>query len=183
VITDRPCVLAGSAAGLPISVGEGAGLWVLDCVEVLPIKFRLAMSGAVPEGAEWSWGPNAGSDLVDPITNNPLNPGSGNCADVPGPYTPPPAVNILSVAIAGTATVIVAFSGPIAVNSGVTPDAGFTIGDGGSVVPVTVSPLDATRVTLELSGEPADGWPWQLGAQPNWLVTPAVVPQDGFVTA
>src|SRR5215213_4408333 len=63
VVTDRPCVLLGSAAGLPIAV---AGLSVLDCVEVLPVKFALAMSGAVPQGSAWTWGPAAGNDLVDP---------------------------------------------------------------------------------------------------------------------
>jgi hypothetical protein len=69
---------------------------------------------------------------------------------------------------------------PVSVSSRIPPG---RRGDGGADVPVAVSPLDATRVTLELSGEPADGWPWQLGAQPNWLITPATVPLYGVVTA
>ena len=99
VITDRPVVSVGSAASLPISV---ASLSVVAATQVLPFKFRLTMSGAVPQGSAWAWGSGGDDDLVDPITNNPLNPSSGNCSDVPGPYTPPvlPAV-VLSATIAG----------------------------------------------------------------------------------
>jgi hypothetical protein len=50
-------------------------------------------------------------------------------------------------------------------------------------VPIAVSLLDATRVTLKLPADAVDGWPWQLGAQPNWLTTPATLPQSGTVTA
>src|SRR5438045_1961702 len=54
VITDRPCVLVPPANSirLPLAV---AGLSVQDAVEMLPIKFRLQMSGAVPRGAPWTW--------------------------------------------------------------------------------------------------------------------------------
>jgi hypothetical protein len=92
-------------------------------------------------------------------------------------------VLILSAALAGPATVILTFSAAVAVDESATPDAGFTIGEGGGNVPLAVALLDATRVTLDLLAETADGQPWQLGAQPNWLLTPATVPQSGTVTA
>src|SRR4051812_23157107 len=101
--------------------------------------------------------------IIPPAARHRRNRKEKPATDEPTP-PPPTPVTILSVVLTGETTAVVEFSGAVSVETEVTPDAGFTIGDGGSVVPITVSPLDATRVTLELSGDPADGWPWQLGA-------------------
>src|SRR4051794_31772096 len=91
VVTDRPCVIVPPSPGppaLPLVVAGEGGLTVVGAVEILPVKFRIAMSGAVPAGAAWSWttGPCA---LIDPVSNHAPNAAAGACADTPGPYPPP----------------------------------------------------------------------------------------------
>jgi hypothetical protein len=88
VVTDRPCVIVPGPLALPLIV---AGLSVAAATEVLPVKFRVAMSAAVPAGSAWTWGAGGAGpcSLVDPVTNHAPNPASGSCADSPGPYPPP----------------------------------------------------------------------------------------------
>src|SRR4051794_36211517 len=62
VVTDRPCVLLSAA--LPLQI-EGLSILTATAT-VLPIKFRVSMSGAVPQGAAWQWLGN-NSQLYDPI--------------------------------------------------------------------------------------------------------------------
>src|SRR3954466_11214969 len=49
--TDRPCVIVPGPPALPLGL---AGLAVVGAAEVLPVKFRVAMAGAVPAGAAWA---------------------------------------------------------------------------------------------------------------------------------
>src|SRR5215203_3334149 len=55
ILTDRPCLLGGSVAQLPLSV---AGLVVLEAEQVNAVRFRLWMNGPVPLGSAWTWGPD-----------------------------------------------------------------------------------------------------------------------------
>lgn len=110
LITDRPCVLVPGPLALPLSVG---GLSILGASEILPIKFRLEMSGPVPQGAAWTWGPGA-SSLIDPLSNHAPNPASGFCADTPGPYGPPAPLTLVFASFdAITAILRLGFDRPI----------------------------------------------------------------------
>ncbi|HYE17889.1 MAG TPA: hypothetical protein VEA69_05570, partial [Tepidisphaeraceae bacterium] len=89
VIVDRPCVLTG--IGLPLIVHGSGGetLAIVAAAMVLPTKFQVTLSDAVPAGAAWQWAGGA-AQLVDAVTGHAPNAGHGTCADVPGPYVPPP---------------------------------------------------------------------------------------------
>ena len=174
VVTDRPVILVGGAVSLPFAV---AGLSVEEGVAVSPVKFRLWMNGPVPAGSAWTWGADAppGGELVDPITGNPLNASSGDCADVPGAYTPlPPASMVAAFAEGNTAQLT--FDRPVVLTGD--PVDGAILFDG--VQPDSVagsgSPEVLTFVTPNAIGP---GSTWAISSQPSYVVTPIANPAGG----
>jgi hypothetical protein len=183
VVTDRPCLLAGAAEALPVTFFTAAGaalpLVILSATQVLPVKFRLTFTGAVPAGATWQWGPGGGgaADLVDPITNHGLNAMAGAVADAPGPYTPPPPAGVTSAwAIGYEATLgfgqylVLNGAGPIA------PDGSIAF-DG--LWPVSISRPNPYTLTFTTASSMTMGSTWAVNAQPPWLATALAVPQNG----
>jgi hypothetical protein len=94
VITDWPCVIVPGPLALPILV---AGLPVLGAEEILPAKFRLAMGWEVPQGARGRGG--RGRRPSSTRSNHAPNAASGHCADVPGPFVPPPRANVVCASL------------------------------------------------------------------------------------
>jgi len=170
VITDRPCVLAGPS--LPLEV---AGLSIVAATTMLPVKFRLTMSDAVPQGAAWQW-LAGGTQLYDPITGHGLNAASGECADAPGPYTPPPppvTANVVAQSASG-ATCTLTFDQPIVLSGGAIDDA--IVFDG---APATgVVNVDANTLGFDVPFA-SEGSTWSIVRQPSWVTTPLTVPQSG----
>jgi hypothetical protein len=77
--------------------------------------------------------------------------------------------------------VIVAFSGPVDVDTGVGPDGALFVG-GGANVPSSVSVVDPTHVSVEFAFPVSGGEAWTLNAQPNWLLTSVdPLPEGGTV--
>ena len=170
VITDRPCVLVSPPAGLPLAL---AGLDVLEATEILPVKFRLWLSGPVPPGGAWAWGAD-GYGLVDPVTNHPLNAAGGHCADVPGPYAPIPPAAVVS-AYAGGTTAVLVFDRPV-VLTGDAPDDAITFN---GLTPAGVSNADANTLSFAMPGFVMSGDPWVIDRQPAWIATAIVNPASG----
>jgi len=170
VITDRPCVLLSPS--LPLEV---AGLSIVDATTILPVKFRLTMSDAVPQGAAWQW-LAGGTQLYDPITGSALNAAAGNCADVPGPYTPPPppvTANVVAQSASGAACTLT-FDQPIALSGGSIDDAILFDGQ-----PATgVVNVDASTLGFDVPFA-SEGSTWSIVRQPAWITTPLTVPQNG----
>jgi hypothetical protein len=184
VITDRPCLLTGAADGLPLTVHGAGGVprVVLGVTQVLPVKFRLALTGAVPRGQAWSWGPPVagGANLYDPVTNNRLNAAAGDCADVPGPYTPPPPAVVVASAygVGGTGGwATLTFDRPVTLAPGAVPDDAITFSAG--YVASSVSQQDATTLYFELATAVYTGAPWSVNRQPDWVSSPVAWPQSG----
>ncbi len=170
IITDRPCALLSPS--LPLEV---AGLSILDAATILPVKFRLTMSGAVPQGAAWQWMGN-NSQLYDPITGYGVNATSGNCADVPGPYTPPPppvTANVVAQSASG-ATCTLTFDQPIILSGGAVDDAILFDGAAGT----GVVNVDASTLGFNVPFA-SEGSTWSIVRQPAWITTLLTVPQGG----
>jgi hypothetical protein len=170
IITDRPCVLLSSA--LPLEV---AGLSIIDAVTILPVKFRVSMSGAVPRGAAWQWLPS-GSQLYDPITGYGVNAAMGYCADVPGPYTPPPppiTANVVAQTASGAACTLT-FDQPIALTGAPVDDAIFF--DGAAATGVVG--IDAYTLGFDVPFA-SEGSTWSIVRQPAWVTALLTVPQSG----
>jgi hypothetical protein len=170
IITDRPCVLVSPPAGLPLTL---AGLDVLWAQEMLSVKFRLWMNGAVPAGSAWTWGAG-GAGIVDPITGNQLNAAGGNCADLPGPYTPLPGVVVVAVAASGD-TATLTFDRPV-VLTGDPPDDAITFG--GQTASAVIN-VDGTTLSFTLPSLITPGDAWIISRQPAWIATDVGVPQSG----
>jgi len=170
IISDRPCALIDPPTGLPLSL---AGLDVLEALEILPVKFRLWMSGPVPAGSLWTWGAD-GAGIVDPITNQPLNAAGGSCADMPGPYAPIPPAAVVSAYSGGTTAVLI-FDRPVAA-TGSTPDDAITFN---GMTAVFASKVDANTVSFGTPGPIAPGDPWVINRQPEWLSDPVLWPSSG----
>lgn len=170
VVTDRPCVLVSAA--LPLEV---AGLSIINATTILPVKFLLSMSDAVPQGAAWQW--LAGStQLYDPITGFGLNAASGQCADVPGPYTPPPppiTANVVAQSASG-ATCTLTFDQPIVLSGAGIDDA--IVFDGAPATGVVNIDASTLGFDVPFAGE---GSTWNIVRQPAWITTPLTVPQSG----
>lgn len=185
VITDRPCHLVGSAFDLPLTIDAAGGsplAVVSAAVTAVPIKFRLAMSGAVPRGQAWSWGPPGGAaDLFDPITGHALNAGAGDCADFPGPYTPPPPANVVSssygsMGMGGWATLT--FDQPVILTSpSPTPDDAITFV--ANYVPTAISADSLYTLRFALAIAPYSGASWSVNRQPAWVSTLVSNPATG----
>jgi hypothetical protein len=176
IIMDRPCVLLNppvNPATLPLVVGS---LHPLEITQILPIKFRVRMNAIVPQGAAWTWEPGP-SPLVDPITNNVPNPGSGNCADVRGPYTPPPPAVVI-LATPNGSTCELQFDRPIVFTSFPPgPPDGAILFDG---LPAdTVGTLAPDRIEFSLQNAVSPGSSWEIAGQPSWIATPLSVPANG----
>jgi hypothetical protein len=169
VITDRPCALVNPAA-LPLSL---AGLSIVDAVDVLPIKFRLWMSGPVPAGAAWGWGPD-GYGLIDPITSHVLNAAGGDCADVPGPYTPLPPAAVIAAYGSGT-TAVLQFDRPVAL-TGDMPDDAITFN---GMAATSATNVDNDTISFGLGGFVMAGDPWAITRQPAWITTALLWPSAG----
>jgi len=170
IITDRPCVLLSPS--LPLEV---AGLSILAATTVLPVKFRLSMSDAVPQGATWQW-LAGGSQLYDPITGNALNAAMGSCADVPGPYTPPPppvTANVVAQSASG-ATCTLTFDQPIVLSGSPIDDA--IVFDGAAATGVVNVDASTLGFDVPFAGE---GSTWGIVRQPGWITTLLTVPQGG----
>jgi hypothetical protein len=170
IITDRPCVLLSAA--LPLQI-EGRS--ILDAVTILPIKFRVAMSDAVPQGAAWQWMGN-NSQLYDPITGNGINAAAGYCADIPGPYTPPPPpvyANIVTQTASG-ATCTLTFDQPIVLSGAPVDDA--ILFDGAAATGVVN--IDAYTLGFDVPFA-SEGSTWSIVRQPAWITTMLTVPQSG----
>ncbi|MDB5320776.1 MAG: hypothetical protein JWN40_2407 [Phycisphaerales bacterium] len=168
IITDRPCVLGGAGNVLPLTV---ASLDIVNGAMILPVKFRMVMSGAVPLGAAWQWGTSA-SDLYDPVTFHAPNAASGNCADVPGPYTPPAAVTGTSIS-GNTCTLV--FDRPI-ILSGAPLDDAMTFN---GYAPNGVTSAGPNTLDLDCPVALNPGDPWAITRQPPWITTPIAWPQGG----
>lgn len=175
VITDRPCGL--NSAALPLQV---AGLAVLDASEILPIKFSVGMNGAVPQGATWRWTGN-NSQIYDLRTGIGPNAGAGTCADVPGPYTPPPPANVISaVAMGSNCTlafdrrIVLVPPSPLPTP---TPDDAITF-DG--QVANSVGMADATTLLFNVSVPVGSGSVWNIARQPAWMATMLAWPASGM---
>jgi hypothetical protein len=185
VVTDRPCVLLGPPLVLPLAVGGGGGgeLAVLEAVEILPVKFRLQMSGAVPAGAAWSWGAEGAeaSSLIDPISNHGPNAASGTCADVPGPYVPPASAAVVSASIDGERLVVtLSFDRPLALLI----DPPEPVDDAiqfGAETPAAITLAGAAALAFTLGAPLGEGAGWAVNRQPDWLATPLLVPQSGGI--
>lgn len=92
---------------------------------------------------------------------------------------PAPPVTITSVSNNLGTGVNVFFSGPVTLDTGVTPDSGFNIS---GTPPLSVSPGTPSDCQLDFGGGISSGNPWTLGGQPNWLLTPVSWPDAGSVT-
>lgn len=174
VITDRPCGL--SNIGLPLQI---AGLAILDATEILPVKFRVQMNGAVTRGATWHWAGN-NSAIYDLKTGSGPNAGFGTCADIPGPYTPPVPVNVSVAAVSG-GNAALTFDAPVVLNPP-TPlpppavDDAITF-DGQTANFVTQT--DPFTLLFNLAVPVSSGSVWNLSRQPTWIATVLTVPQSG----
>lgn len=89
-----------------------------------------------------------------------------------------PDATVLSVVDYTGFSVKVTFSAPVAVDNGVPPDTAFTVN---GAAPSSVSLDSPTVVVLNLGGPDVPGDPWDLSAQPNWLLTAVQVPEAGLV--
>lgn len=174
VITDRPCVLSG--AGLPLIVPVAAPLWILTAVEVLPVKFRLAMSDAVPQGADWRWldGP---SMLIDPVSGHGPNAASGVCADVAGPYTPPPPAVVINAGALGNACTL-EFDRPVMLSASPPPPPDDAMLFDGQAA-LAVSSVNFTTLRFDLGTFVSPGGAWEIVRQPDWVRSALAVPQSG----
>jgi len=173
IITDRPCTLGGPT--LPLQV---AGKSIIAATTILPVKFRVTMSGAIPRDSAWTWGTGT-SQLVDAVTGHAPNPASGNTDDIPGPYTPPPPANVVSTSYGNTGTagwVDLTFDQPTIYN-GAAPDSSIIFL--GTYTATTVTQLSLNTLRFDIPIAPGTGGAWAINNQPGWIDTPVVVPQSG----
>jgi len=172
IIMDRPCVLAGLT--LPLVVPEsGTPLAIVAAEMILPVKFKLTFSDAVPLHAAWRWSGGSCS-LYDPITGNYPNAGGGECADFPGPYTPPAPATVIAATAMGYGCTL-QFDRPIAL-FGTSPDDAVLF-DG--VAPMAVANYAPDTLGFECANFLAAGAAWQIVRQPAWVATVLAQPVDG----
>jgi len=172
IILDRPCVLAGLT--LPLIVPEsGTPLTIVAAEMVLPVKLRVTLSDAVPLHAAWRWSGGSCS-LYDPITGNFPNAGAGDCADFPGPYTPPVPATVIAATATGFGGTL-QFDRPITLLSTAPDDA--VLFDG--IAPMAVANYAPDTLGFECSNFLAPGASWQIVRQPAWVATIVAQPVDG----
>jgi hypothetical protein len=169
IIMDRPCVLYGPA--LPFTVAGGGS--IVDATTLLPVKFRVAFAGAIPQGASWAWGADA-TQLIDPVSGHGPNVASGFCADVPGPHTVP-HVTIETVETLGDVgdAVRIIFSGPVQLaDPMILPAGGFRTNGEGVPEDAVVQQVDDGIVHIQAdswAGTRVQGVPWQIIYPPEFL--------------
>ena len=91
------------------------------------------------------------------------------------PAPTPPGLAIVSVVRNGSSSYAVTFSASPVVNTGVTPNGGFTAN---GLTPTSIYPMSGNQVTLNFASTGA-GLPWTVSAQPNWLTSAITIPQSG----
>lgn len=173
VITDRPCTLGGIATVLPLSLPDAPGLVIVQASGILPVKFRLSLSGAVPRGTPWTWGDGA-CDLSGIVSGHIPNAGAGSCADIPGPYTPLPPAGVVQASAYGSYCTL-AFDQPIALNGD--PVDGAILFDGQPATGVTQP--DPHSLQFATSTYVTSGSTWSVVSQPAWIVGALTWPADG----
>jgi hypothetical protein len=185
VITDRPCYLSGSAYQLPLTIHAAGGgrLAVLSALATaVPVKYRLVLSGPVPRGAAWAWGPPAApgaANLFAAGTVDPLNAASGDCADVPGPYAPPPPANVVSTNYGTSGSVnwaTLTFDRPVILN-GQPPDDAILFA--GFYAATAASQSTAETIYFEVPSSLSFGSSWAITRQPAWVDSPLAWPAAG----
>jgi hypothetical protein len=191
VIMDRPVILLGSGAnGLPLLVrtADGGPVEIVSAAQALPYKWRLTLTGAPGPRGAWQWpdgggefAPTPAANFVDPITNHPLNAAAGDCADVPGPFTPTIA-NVVSTSFgdsgSGTSWVEMTFDAPVLLRSPtLTPDVAVIFNGFYAGSSVTQSNLYALRFDVPYAL--SSGSSWFVQRQPGWVVTGVAAPQSG----
>lgn len=99
-------------------------------------------------------------------------------ASGPSPAAPPapPTLTVVAVFASIGTEAVVQFSGPIVLDTGVTPDAAFLF-DGETPGTVALDSANSARISGLTTFTLGD--PWAVAMQPNWLVTPLVVPASG----
>jgi hypothetical protein len=172
VITDRPCVLLSPQ--LPLLVEGGFG--IIDAVTVLPVKFRLSMSGAPAAGSTWRWDSSLPCQLTDALTHHVPNSGMGTIADFPGPYTPPPPANVID-SFAGGMDCILYFDEPVILTAPLPALDDAILFDG--VAPIGVQYAGSNGLQIYLSNTVGSGSTWQINRQPAWISTILTTPQGG----
>ncbi len=188
VMTDRPVILAGvGATALPLTVklAGGGPCAVVSATQILPVKWKLSLTGPPATNGPWFWAADATStpaaNFVDPITNHPLNAAAGDCADTPGPFTPTTA-NVTGASFGdnggGTSWVEMTFDAPVLLSGpSVTPDDAVTFAGLYAATSVAQSSLYALRFVVPVSV--SSGSAWAIQRQPSWVVTGVASPQAG----
>ncbi len=171
---DRPCVLAGLT--LPLIVPDnGAPLTIIEADMIAPIKCRITLSDAVPAHSRWRW-TGGYSSLYDPITGNYPNAGAGDCADFPGPYTPPPPPSVISTNFSGSSCTLTFDRAVTLVEGTPTPDDAMLF-DG--TVATYAYQADARTLSFGLTVSLNPGSTWQITRQPGWVITQVAWPESG----
>ena len=181
VVLDRPCELSSGwppVVPLVVEVG-GYALEIVSVEMVLPVKLRVVLREAVPLRAAWRW--MGGECAVsDPITGAYPNAGAGDCADFPGPYTPPPA-NVVSVTGPALGSeVAMLFDRAVNIIPGVPVASGMQFG---GQSPVAVWPIDARTLGIRIAVpiEP-NVTQWSIDNQPDWIETALTWPTWGVIS-
>lgn len=171
LITDRPCALwFSSPPDLPLQV---AGLRIYEAVQILPVKFRLWMDYAVPQGAAWHW--LGGSSTIHDTALNGLNAAQGVCADIAGPYIPYPGALVVSAQAMGNSAIL-EFDRPVPlVESPVVDDA--IVFDG--TQPTYVNQLSPYALEFGTNTYVQSGSTWTVARQPDWIRAPVENPASG----
>jgi hypothetical protein len=189
ICTDRPVVLSGSAQSLPLTVraaaGGGGPVAIVSATQVLPVKWKLSLTGPPTTHGPWFWAADATStplaNFVDPVTNHPLNAAAGDCADTPGPFAPTMA-NVVNTAFgdagAGTSWAELTFDAPVLLQSPtLAPDDAIIFNGFYAATSVSQGNLYALRFDVPYSL--SSGSSWFVQRQPSWVVTGVAAPQSG----
>jgi hypothetical protein len=127
----------------------------------------------VPRGAAWSWAAG-GTGIVDPVTGHAPNAAAGDCADVPGPYTPPPPAVLTSAFATGNEAHLY-FEQYLVFGGTPVPDGAFTF-DG--FTPSSVSRPNPYELAFTCPNWLTMESTWAVNVQPAWLATALEVPQS-----
>lgn len=86
------------------------------------------------------------------------------------------ALRVLSVTVVDPTHARILWSRPVSVTAGATADVNFNLG---GITPTSITATSATQTTLVVpdAGDPGDAW--GMTAQPAWLLTSALVPENG----
>ena len=101
----------------------------------------------------------------------------------PGPAAAPATTSIVSFNPDGgdppRINWVINWSAPTTVDDGVAPDGNLFVDTSGGITAINIVGPFQTAITFV---DPVDvGAAWSMAAQPNWLVTPAGLPESGTV--